>query len=435
MLIGPNSHAALRGLPPDEFPRMPPTAAQAIPWPNVDRENSRPGYRLTPDRLWSCLRRADMGSPASQCGIFEDVLEVDGHLQGLYRSRMEAVAHRPFVVAAGGEDAKSMEAADVMAAALEGANTEAMLWNLMDSIFYGYSATEPLWRFNVEAGAVVPYWFNVTPHRRFLVDEDDNLRLTSERNIYPGEVLRPEWLIGERPGRKRARAGIFRTTVWWCLFKRMSFRDWMIVAERFGIPFIIGQYKETASAASRAVLRQAIEEIGTHGQAVLSEATQIFIKEAQRSGDMTALHPTIVRMCNEEISKAVASATLMADSGSTGSYNQATVHATRAAALSFADALWCARMVGRSIMTPFVSPAWNPRFAGAKPPLLFVQVQPEMDPLTAAQVAKILHVDMRLPLDTTQLYHRFGWRKPSASTTLEPPPHATPASAKQPEPA
>lgn len=402
--------------PPLAAPRK--MGGTATPYMGMDQSTYRPGYHLTPVRLWAIYRMAEGGTLAPQADLFEDLLENDGHMRGQYVSRM-SLALRPWVLMPGDDREVSIKAAAALWLALRRCNMTAALRHLMEALGYGYAGVNIAWRFNQKAGTVEPQRFLLTPQRRFIVDSQDGCLKFITPDMPSGEELRAgEWLITQQPHRIIARAGIFRTTGWWCLFKRMQITDWMVFAEKFGIPFVLGMYEERASPESRVALLQAITDIGTDGQAMLAETTKIVVgNEAIRNGDVAQLHPAIVARCDAEISKVITGATLNVETGGPGSFALGKVHEGRATSLSFADALWLQESINDGVCVPFCE--YNPQFADAAPPRISIRVQPEMPPETRVKVYQVLQA-MGLELDEEQLYEEFGLRRPTGSGDLKP---------------
>lgn len=402
----------------------------ARPYASVDRSSARPGYQLTPERLWSAFRQAEFGQPSLQCDLIEDTFEADGHARGQYLSRMQGVADRPAIIAPGGEeeDALSLQASALLGAALGCTNLDEALWNMMDAIFFGYSGTEIAWGYDKKNDLVVPAWFYPVAHRRFVFDPNFSPRLIQEGNAWPGEELMPgRWIWAQRPARIPTRAGLGRTVAAWLLIKRLVVRDWVVFAEKFGLPVAVGSYEPRATAAAKAGLRAALEAIGSDGYVMLEETCKLAVQQAVRSGDVSALQPAIIAMCNAEISKVITGATLTTENaGGPGSFALGKVHQTRADALSFSDALWLQRLFHRYVCKPFI--AYNPKLAGAAAPQLYIHVQPEQDPLTDVQVAKTI-LDMGGSIDLEQLHRRTGWRRPTNEKNALRMPKPTPPTA------
>lgn len=399
----------LRNMPPEFVNGPPRSRVLATPWPSIDRSWDRPGYQLTPERLWFAYRHADAGSPLTQTMMFEDIIELDGHLRGKYEARMRSVAVRDFDVLPGGPDAVDAAAADALRDRWERTNFEDALWHAQESVFYGYAGMQPLW--DLVDGLVSPVWFVKVEHNRWTFDEQGLPRLRTEENQYPGIRLEGppgSWWWCPQQHRLTQRAGLMRTVSWWAVFKRMSVRDWIVFAEKFGLPIVLGQYQEMASDETRRVLLQALEDIGTDGQAMISDAAQIVVKDASlRGGDISSLHPAVIQMCNAEISKLIAGSTLTQETGGPGSFALGKVHENQQTSLYFADARVIQRSWRRNIAAPFV--LHNPRFAKAKPPLLHIYVQPEVDPWTDVQIDEKLQA-MGAELDRDDVGRRYGRR-------------------------
>lgn len=391
------------------------------PWHLMDGTSMRPGYRLTPQRLFDAYRQAELGAPLMQCDAFEDIYENDGHLRGQYDGRLASVAFRPWILQPGGPDALDVEAADVLGRALGRCNMLALFWHLMEALGYGYSAANAAWGFSATDDAIVPIWFLLAWQRRFLVSESGmgDLTFRTETNQWPGEELTiGDWIVATRPGRLVVRAGAFRTTGWWALFKRLSITDWIVFAEKFGIPITLGYYQERSSPESRAALLQAVQDVGEDGQIVLADTTKIVMESPlMRSGDVASLHPMIASRCDAEISKVITGATLNVEGGGPGSFALGKVHENRSDSLLRADALWLQDIFARQVIEPFIT--YNPRFAKAKRPRLFISVRPDMAPADAVKVYGKLQA-MGLEIEDEQMYAEFGLRRPASGGVLKP---------------
>lgn len=399
----------LRLLPPDDarelMARLQSTSSR---W---DVYSARPGYGLTPERVYRIFRQAEQGYPREQCDLLEDVQENDGHLQGLVNNRIETLIGKEWLIKPGDtNDEACKTSAGVLQNALQRANTFQLIEHQVQAFWIGWAASEPVWEF--VDGWWVPTWFVNMPAQRFVFPSDnDQLRLSTELNQYPGEQLGSHWMINMTRHRRLARGGAGRCATWWSLFKRMSVRDWIVFAEKFGIPIPMGIYSERAGDESRKVVEQAVIDIGEAGQAVMSELCKITFAEVPlRSGDASALHPSVVALCNAELSKLITGATLTADSGGPGSFALGKVHAARGIALEVADAMRLRNTFRHTVGRDFM----RLNGLGSLPaPMLDVQVLPETDPLTRARVASILANELGMMLDDDQLRQEFKFRAPA----------------------
>lgn len=402
----------LRMFPPDELAEMLRGRFQSTR-SHVDVYSDRPGYGLTPERVFRIFRDAESGLVASQCNLFEDIQENDGHLQGLVSSRIEGGSGKEWLIKAGDPlDELSKRSALVLQGALQRANTFQLIEHQLAAFWIGWAASEPMWEF--VDGWWVPTWFvNMPPQRFAFGHEDDNLRLTHDGNPYPGELLGPHWMVNATRHRRLARGGAGRCATWWSLFKRMSVRDWIVFAEKFGIPIPIGIWNERAGEESRRVVEQAVTDIGEAGQAAMSDACKIvFADVPMRSGDASALHPSVVALCNSELSKLITGATLSVETGGPGSFALGKVHEARGIALQVADAMRLRHAFRSTIGRDFM------RLNGLGhllAPSLELQILPETDPLTRARVASILANELGMVLDDEQLRQEFKFRAPASA--------------------
>jgi phage gp29-like protein len=202
--------------------------------------------------------RADWGAPLQLFDMYESTLLANGHTRGLDEQRLDEV-RVDWSWRAGDARPGSQQAAEELDAATKQIDMEGAIEFLALAPFYGCSYIEAAWVSRAD-GRQVPAELVCVPHRRFMFDPQSRPCLTSETNPYPGEQLerRPgsSWMRAEtRRWRRQVQAGILRTVSWWALFKRMSVRDWLIFAEKFGIPLIIGKPGDDDNETTRKALR------------------------------------------------------------------------------------------------------------------------------------------------------------------------------------
>jgi len=400
---------------PAPLPAKAPAGQQAAPWANFDRWSTHPGVGLTPDVVNAVFRAAEGGILWRQADLFDDVVESDGHLRSLILGRRDAVAGKEWVIQAGGKDEVSIAAAELLEEKLrDSLNFHEFLEHQLMAPYYGWSATEIDW--GVDGNLVFPAYLANAPHRRFVLGPGGELRIFGERNTDGLPLISGKWVVTVMPHHNLARAGLLRTCTWWALFKTMSVRDWVILAEKFGLPNVYGRYEETASEESRKALEKAVRDIGEAGQAVLSKATEIVISEvAQRGGNTQGLHQGLTALCEAQMSKLVSGATLTMETGGPGSFALGRVHQARSFALEVGDAMRLSHVFRQHIGVPFM------RYNGlsGRAPRLKIQVVQELDPKTRVEVASILANELGAELDGSQLFDELGFRRPArAEDTL-----------------
>jgi phage gp29-like protein len=380
-----------------------------------DRLQAHPGYGLTNQRIWQTYRNAECGWVQPQCDLFDDIKESDGHLLSLYNGRLEAVAGKEWVIQAGGTDAASKAAAEALAEQLDDdENFVEFMEHQLSAEFYGFAASEMAWGFSERERIWAPERFINVPHRRFSVNNGSKLMLLTDESRFDGiplEVAR--WVVSRGRHANIARAGLLRTATWWAHFKRLSVRDWVIFAAKFGIPHVTGVYQENASEEAQSALKTAVEDIGEGGQAILAETTRIVLSElAQRSGDTSSVHPSIIAMCEAQMSKLINGATLNVETGGPGSFALGKVHQTRAHVKDVSAALRMSRVFRSQVSGPFCH--FNGFLAaGAKAPRLKIQVVQELDQATRLMLASMMANELGADIDEAQLRDELGLRKPS----------------------
>jgi phage gp29-like protein len=217
------------------------------------------------------------------------------------------------------------------------------------------------------------------------------------------------WIYMSRPHRLVTMAGLMRTATWWALFKRIAVRDWVVFAEKFGLPYVTGMYSDGMNEDERAALRAAVAAIGTDGHAVIPKDAEIQIHETRRGGSEDSIHGALVSLCNSEISKLISGATLTSGEGtSTGSYALARVHQERAFDLIVGDAERVADTFTTQLAAPFL--AYNGIVA--RPPRLKIHVVRATEPETRMKLLSAAANELGLQLDETQVRSEFQIKAP-----------------------
>lgn len=397
-------------MPPMPLALMPPTGQSARAIVGIDKFLSHPGTGIGPATVVQIYRAAEQGYPAEQCDLFADIIEADGHLRDALEGRLLDVIGKPWSVSPAGDDRQSQIAAELCQHALEEINGRDMFAQTLAARGMGYGATEITW--TRRDGDVVPKWFHPVPYRRFIFDDADRPRYLKDPYSREGDPLEPgRWLFATNQTpyfHIKARLGLLRTATWFALFKRWSWRDWMVYSEKFGVPLVLGKYAQGTPEEQIDELEQAVQDIGEDGQAVMSKLAEIEILEVARGGDNQGLHAGLVAECNLELSKLITGATLLAAHGGKSSYALGAVHRGRAFSRTLDDNRLLNAHVQQQLFRPMLH--WN-GLDKARTPILEFHVEEEVDPLTRAKIHQI-YFEMGLPLDKEQLYRNGTLRPP-----------------------
>jgi len=381
----------------------------------ADHMATHPGYGLTPKLVLAIYREAELGYTRLQCDLFEDVIENDGHLRSQVENRIDAVAGKSWSIEPGGPAKRDQVAAEKLDAACRMVESfRDMLEHQLRANPYGFAATEMEW--SLVDGWVIPTNFYNTPHRRFRFTEQDDWRIYTKDSRATGEpLIQGKWILSRRPGRIMARAGLMRTATWWSLFKRLSMRDWVLLGERFGLPYVLGQWEENASPEDKRVVKQAAKSLGKDGWAAFSKACSLAIEKVDVGGAKD-IHAALMDRCDQEISKLFSGATLTSSHGGSGSYALGHVHENRSWDITLNDAERISQRFQIHVGIPFV------RFNGSKaaPPNLRIHVVRESDPITRSKVIATLANEVGLKVSQQQIRQEFQLKPPiDEKDTLE----------------
>lgn len=290
---------------PSALPRKAPTGTEAREIP-FDQWADHPGFGCTPQRVVTIFRLAEAGWLQQQCDLFDDLIEVDCHLRNLFEQRAQAVAGTDWVVQAGGPDAIDAQAAKVLGDALSRLPITEALEHLLSFNRYGFAAMEIDWDVREVDGRpwVVPVHFACVPARRFrLAPKTEELRLLTASNSTDGVPLTPgKWIVVKRAVNSLPRSALMRTAAWPALYKRFGTRDWVVYAEKFGIPLPLVKYNERNDDEAKTVAEEIADNIGNDGAAVVPEGIEVEIVEAGRNGDSSGTHGGLIGFCNREMS-------------------------------------------------------------------------------------------------------------------------------------
>lgn len=389
--------------------------------------NSHPAVGLTVELLMSFYRSAEGGAPIRQMDLFDDLMERHAEMRGMFAERNEDVSGCDFAIVPPPDrnDKPSRVAAQKLQEYLQysvatyGPSPSSSpatcfrtwLEHQLTAIPFGYACTALVWDYVEEL--VVPVRFEPIAQRRFAapgVDRANEIWLVDGTKS-PFDLIEMQaglWSVLRYHHRNPYAAGLMRSCSWWVMFALLSFKQWQIFADMFGLPLAIGYYEEGAGKVSREALEDAVRSIGQDGYAVLSALTELVIKETARGGDSSTVYPLIMAACDKQITKLITGGTLNTDVSSTGagSYNAATVHQSRLYAMKRRDATRLEDAFAESIGRAFI--AWN-GYDRAGVPRLKMKIA--RDDLERAQTLKILGEAMEI--DQDQIREEFNLREPA----------------------
>jgi phage gp29-like protein len=202
------------------------------------------------------------------------------------------------------------------------------LYNLMDCVGKGFSVSEIIWEVN-DNGIGVKEILN-RPQRRFQFDaEDRTLRLRSILAPYFGEPLPDKKFIVHRVSSTWENPfgdPLDQNIYWIWLFKRTVLKFWMQHLEVGAASVPIVKHPASANAEMKSEALAIAKQIRSGAYGRIPENFEILWAEAKNAITNAQTYEMFVKMCDEQVSKAIQGQTLTTDTGKSGTRAQGQVH-------------------------------------------------------------------------------------------------------------
>lgn len=406
--------------------RLVPPAALREKEPRIshyDHWSAHPSRGLTPESLAAQLLAAEGGDIREQIELYEDLVEKDLTVAAVRQVRRLAVALcENDVVPVDNSRAAKRQAdfildviANLSAGELESNRADFLsfddlLLDSLDSIGKGFSAPLLNWDLDGKEWRIVSARHINQKHFIFgnpMAEKWDpfDIRLRTEDEPISGVELAPyRHLVSYYRGQSAypSRAGLLRGTAWYYLFKNFGFKSFVMYGELFGIPMRIGKFDPNAPA-DKAVLEEAVKNLGQDFAAVISKGSEIEIVDHMKSGG-SDVHQHLITACNAEITKGWLgqTATTEATPGKLG--NEDAKDQVRAD-LRSADA----KALQSNIQNRFVAPLCRFNFGDV---LCRFEIHYEDEEDLNTKAERYERVSKFLPIPLAHAYEEFGIPEP-----------------------
>ena len=404
-----------------------PVAVQTV----RERYSSYPSHGLTPERLTTLLKEADVGYIERQAELFEEMEEKDLHLQSVIQTRKLAVAGLEWEIQSASEDSSDEKIAEAAREMVEYiVNWEDNLIDILDAIGKGFSVCEINWELAENKIWVKSLeWIH---QKRFTFYSKDQMilnypKLLTDANPVYGEDLTPYKFVFHRHKARSgftARGGLYRPVSWFYLFKNYDIKDWMVFNDLFAVPMRVGKYQAGATKTEKDVLQDAVFNLGVDAAAIISDSTAIELLESSLRGDISSFKE-FADYCDRAITKAVLGHTGSSESaaGRLGNENEAN---DIRADLKQHDAHVLENTIRHQILAPWVYFNYG---AGVGVPKFKFHTESEEDTEKTARVYGILVRDVGFSgIPQSHIYEKFGIPKPEDDElTVQTPVQETPA--------
>ncbi len=199
------------------------------------------------------------------------------------------------------------------------------LWSqVLDAPFYGYAVIEIIWE--ATGGRMRIARLRPRPHEWFGWDSDDVLKFKGLQ----GALAEPV------PDSKAVAVRHFPDAVnpyglrllsrclWPVAIKKGGIRFWTTLCERFGMPWVIGKARSSASKTERQDMLNNLSRMVQDAVAVITSGSEVQVHSV--TGTTGDLHPNLVRYMDSAIAMVLMGQTLTADIGNTGSRAASDTH-------------------------------------------------------------------------------------------------------------
>lgn len=196
--------------------------------------------------------------------------------------------------------------------------------HMQEAVFRGWSALEVIWE-NTPDGWLPAYLRDI-PNRRLIHDGREWRLLTSDHPTV-GIPLPPYKILLIRHGATYENPygeAILSRCYWPYIFKHNGLKWWVTLAERYGLPWVIGRLGGEANEVQRSELASKLASLALDAVAVVPQGAEIQIETMQ--GVSPDVHDRLVTYCNAEISKVIVGQTLTTELDGAGSRAAAQVH-------------------------------------------------------------------------------------------------------------
>jgi len=288
--------------------------------------------------------------------IFEKMWILDDHIKGGLRIRKSKAFSFPWDVVPAEETPQAEEIAAWVAAALERLDIAESGGDLWSAVPMGFGVNEVVWEQRAERLEIAKisgvHPKNITQKIEGPLIKANGVEIETWNEPYKFVNLRYDSLFDAPDG-----LPVLAACYWPYTFKRLGWKFWATLLERFGIPSLAALFDSDAPVAKIADDVETVGEIaaaitaqmallGSGGAIALNKIRDLKVLNPSGSGEDFELFETA---CNNAISVAILGNTMTMDSQSRGSQALGTVHQQITEDIGKADARFIARAINTLI--------------------------------------------------------------------------------------
>lgn len=346
--------------------------------------------------------------------IYEDLLR-DDKVGSTLQTRKLAVVGKEWEVIPASEKRADQKVADYVKEVLLGFDFDAARRALLSGLVIGFKPAEVMW--NYSEGQVWVKEIMGRASRRFVFDTSRRLRLLTLSNMIAGEELPDRKFMvytnvsdnGSPYG-----DGLGRILYWPVWFKKNAIKFWMVFADKFGSPTVIGKYPSGTTKAKQDELLDAIDAIQQEAAIKIPDNMVIELLEATRSGSITT-YDALTGFMNRAIAQVILGQTLTSEIGDKGSYAASQTHEDVRQDYLKADADSLCLCINNSLIRWIVD--YNYPAVSAYPKV-WIRTEPEADLKPLVDRDSILVSQIGLPVTKKYFYDTYGIPEPKKGEEL-----------------
>lgn len=285
--------------------------------------SGHPAQGLDPVRLANILRGAENGDATAYLELAEEMEEKYPHYLSVLGTRKRAVSQQSINVEAASDDPEDEADAQLVRDWLARMTLQGELFDILDAIGKGYSATEIVWELTPEA------WLPKQLKYRFPQFFEFD-RVTGEELLLKGGMDGTSGLaqplaehkfivhVAKAKSGLPIRGGLARAVCWYYLFCNFGLKDWLVFLDVYGLPLRVGKYANGTSEDDIRRLAQAVAQIGTDAGCVIPQSMVIEFITSGGAAANPEMFKTLCTHIDDQVSKVVLGQTSSADAKSGG---------------------------------------------------------------------------------------------------------------------
>jgi phage gp29-like protein len=346
------------------------------------------------------IQSADSLFNPSRVALYDllDDICLDGHLTSVIEKRHSGVKRNPLVFTKNGKEDEEINKV------LASPDMVNLLEDLVDTFLWGFTIVQINNIYWNEEEEVYKIDYDLIPRKH--VHPEKGFECISKVQA----AVTRDFLFKEPPlskymiwAGKEKNYGLLTKAAQYVIYKRGGFGDWAEYAELFGRPFREARYKNYDDA-TRMELEKMLKQYGGAGYAILPEGAEFKLHQATTAASSNILYESLIKACNEEISKIIVGQTMTTVDGS--SLSQSEVHKEEQDDITAGDRLFIINILDSKFKSIL-------RLFGFSVEGGIIRYRENID-LTKLEkkVTILMNADRLVPLDDDYVYEELGIPKP-----------------------